>query len=262
MTVRNMVEVIRELHPTVGRTQAIFDLNDALLSFARYTRLLTTHVQLVPADKTSIDANNRETRWQLPDDVYEILTIDKVDSNAYRLDGDTLVVEWLNQFVDRLAIDYIRKPAAIALDGDVPEIPNEFHYGLVACVIEKYYARDAKNIQAALYWGQKYRERLIEAKKYSNTRYRRNEGVQAGGGSTITDYQTGLSLVQGVNTITMTKTFTDTESYAIYLNGNGVTVTEYTDDENEPHKFRTTSSFQVFSADDIDGSFDYIVTGT
>jgi hypothetical protein len=262
MTLNNMVEVIRELHPSVGRTQIIFDINHALVEFARLTRLLYAKTQLYDTtDKVSEDQSLFLTRWRMPIEVYEVLLVDQVYKEDFFLEDNILVVKWVNHYVKDLNIEYIRYPMAIHLDADTPEIPDEFHYAIVARVLERYFARDAKNMQVALYWGTIYREKVVEAKRYSNTRSRRNENPSIGGVKVITDFQTGLSLNQGLNTIPMRRTFTSKDSYAITLNGNGVSVVE-TSDTTDPHGNRTTTTFDVYAADPIVGAFDYIVTGT
>ena len=51
-----------------------------------------------------------------------------------------------------------------------PAIPVQFHEALVAGVLEKMYAKTPEGVQLSQFWDQKYRQHVIEAKKYANTR--------------------------------------------------------------------------------------------
>jgi len=263
MTVNNMVEVIRELHPKIGKTQVIFDLNRAQIEFCRESRVLTSKAILERStDLVSEDTTKFTSRWRLPDSVFEVLLVDQVYSNDYYLTDNFMDIRWIDKRIQRMEVDYIRYPKAIALDGDQPEFSELFHDALVARVLERYFARDASNMPAMQFWSGTYNKRVLEAKRYSNTRAHRNENPSVGGVKTITTFKTGLSLIQGVNPIQMDKTFSTKDSYAIYLNGNSIQVDEYSSNPLIPHADRTTSKFYVFSADINPGTFDYIVTGT
>lgn len=53
---------------------------------------------------------------------------------------------------------------------DPPNMPVQFHEALVAGVLEKMYAKTPEGVQLSQFWDQKYRQHVIEAKKYANTR--------------------------------------------------------------------------------------------
>ena len=49
-----------------------------------------------------------------------------------------------------------------------PAMPVQFHEALVAGVLEKMYAKTPDGVQLSQFWEQKYRQHVIEAKKYAN----------------------------------------------------------------------------------------------
>ena len=52
---------------------------------------------------------------------------------------------------------------------ETPSIPTEFHEAITYKVLEKLYAQNPATIQIATYWGSKFEQAILNAKKYANT---------------------------------------------------------------------------------------------
>ena len=50
-----------------------------------------------------------------------------------------------------------------------PSIPTEFHEAITYKVLERLYAQNPATIQVATYWGSKFEQAILNAKKYANT---------------------------------------------------------------------------------------------
>ena len=50
-----------------------------------------------------------------------------------------------------------------------PSIPTEFQEAITYKVLEKLYAKNPPTIQIATYWGGKFEQAILNAKKYANT---------------------------------------------------------------------------------------------
>jgi hypothetical protein len=260
MRLDNMVEVIKQSFPLLSRVQVIFDLNHAMVGFAQVSKVLTGRDQLTREDDLiSEDIIEGTMTWQLPANCYELLVVDQVAPEDWYVTGSTLVIRWQDSELTTLDIEYTRYPLAMALDNDECEFPEQFQYAMIYKLLEQYSVRYGKDGASAQYFNRAYGDIVREAKRYGLTRNTRNENPSKGGVLIKTGFESGVTLVEGLNTITMDITFSSVDSYAILMNGNGIAVEEY--DPNGNHDQRTTSTFKVMSAAD-NTRFDYIVTGS
>jgi hypothetical protein len=259
MRLDNMIEVVRQNFPQVSRVQTIFDINAEMVSFAQKTKVLYGRDTLTREDDiVSEDDVAGMTRWQLPANCYELLTVEQVAPEDWYVEGDKLVVRWTDSECSELNIEFSRYPMAIALDSDEPEFEQQFHYGLLYRLLGNYAVRFGKDAASASFFHGAASSVEKDAKRFGLTRNTRNLNPSKGGVLTKTAFVSGYTLAEGVNTITMDMTFSTKDSFAVLLNGNGVQVEEY--DPNLNHDQRTTSTFKVWSAA-ANTRFDYIVTG-
>lgn len=264
MTLKQMIEIIRQPFPEYPRTQVLFDLNVAQREFCYQTQILAKSLLMErSADYIGLlNTDEKYEKWQLPADTFEVVKIDELLRDNYELRDTVLVLDPAGFYIPRFTVRYSRVPAVMVADGDEPSIPQEFQYALVEKVLAKYYMKmkEASLYSACMGEWQRY---IQEAKRWVNSMRYRNQGDFTGTGpiNSSSAYQVAygrLHLDEGKNTVTMTKTFT-TKGYTLMLNGNGIEANEY--DPNSDYGYRTTSTFDVVSANDND-NFEYFAIGS
>ena len=258
MTVKQMVELVTQSFPAFGRTQILFELNIAQREFCFATDVLMSVASLNRTDDAvSITAESVET-WQLPIDTYRVIQIDELYTEQYEIQDDKLLFVSIDKWITSLLVRYTRIPQVMANDADSPSIPEEFHEAILCKVMAKYY-RKSGDFNNSMAETQRMKELERAAKRYVNSARYRNVGAFVGGTMAEKVAFGRQSLVEGLNTISMGKSFTSVNSYVIMLNGNGITVQEY--DPNDNNDQRTVSTFVVVSAEE-NPNFEYFATGT
>lgn len=259
MTVGNMVELVRQAFPNVGRTQIVFELNRALRELCFSTGILmTSRVLDRTTDYSATDLTTGEETWTMPNDTYSILSIDELYRDHYQLRDTSLIFHPRGEVWSKMLVRYSRVPSVMVNDSDSPAIPEEFHEALVSRVMAKYY-RASRDLELYQFYNGEYATYERSAKRYVHSMRYRNVGAFAGDDmAQIVAYGT-MTLAEGLNTVTMGKTFTSVTSFVLMLNGNGIEVSEY--DPNGNNDQRTTSSFKVVSAAE-NPNFEYFAIGT
>jgi len=201
MTVLNIIEQVEQLFPELGRTQILLDIDSSQKEFADNTKILTKQGQL-----SGISTN---ISWALPSDCVEVYDIELYGSDdmelyldeedlTYHIDRD--VITFLDEDDDSLTrlpsaisyayLDYVYRPASITLETDSLSIPEDFHEGILAKVLSKYYARfpqqiitsggviKAVDLKMVSYWESVYDKQRIEAKRWVNVN-KNNIGSEA-----------------------------------------------------------------------------------
>lgn len=242
MTLKFMIETVRQIVPDLGRTQIVFDINQAMREFCLETGILSVQSTLSrTTDYSSTSIDGVET-WTLPATLYHLLQVEELFRDAYEVVDDKLKFHPMGKFVDTLTIRYTKLPVPITGDPESPEYPAEFHEALVNKVLSKYYRKtgDGQNASVELAL---YKEAERAAKRYVNsTRYRNVSVVQGDDMGKIVAFGT-IDLPEGVYTIPLGKTFTSITSFVFIPGSNDVD--EY--DPNLNFDQRTTSSVKVVS---------------
>lgn len=257
MILKHIVEQVQAAFPLRSRTQIVFEVNRAQQLFCQRTGVLHSVVELTKAaDKIAEDADALTLTYQLPATTYELVSIDELPKMSFHLKDDTLVVHTVNSnnVADPLTVWYSRMPAVLANDTEIPAIPEFLHEALVSMVLAKFH-RMAGNVDGYIAESTLVREHEKEARRYINSVHYRNTGAFAGEAMAYKIAYGSQTLVPGRNTINMGKTFTSVNSYVVLLNPGPSTVQEPSPKE------RTTSSFVVIAAEDVD-DFEYYAHGT
>lgn len=257
MTLQSMIEDIQRVHPTIGRTQLIFDINNALKEFAEKTRCLYAKTTLTRASHLiSEDLNELIWKYTIPADLWEARSASCCLQEEIEVTGPTeITFRFNNDPSADIDLIYQQYPPAIAAMADVPTIHELYLPAVIARVKEKYY-RAAGVPQLAAIEHAIWREGVAEGQRFANTRPLRNLAVTVGS-NTVTSARGRLALVQGWNLVPIGATFADT-NYFIVWNETGVQVNEYNPNDNAPPDTRTTTTFEVLAADAV-SNFEFII---
>jgi len=257
MNLLNMREVILPQFSGIPPVQLQFDLNRAVESFARRTRILGTRVAInIASDFVTSDETMSIDRYNLPGDFDEVISIDELPRSQYCIKNDLLEVFHINGSLTELWMHYIPIPSPMVNDTDTPGFLAEFHPAVVAKVLTQYYGTRGV-IEAAKFQSEMYREQIREAIAYSNSRIYR---TVASIGDTVTIAKAeGYTIVAGMNIIPLGKTFTSGDSYAVVTNAGDVDVS--TTDPSTGLPVKTATTFQVWASAGTD-SFEFIAVGS
>ena len=88
------------------------------------------------------------------------------DGSGFRYSGSSDRIYSPHE-VSEIRIHYFRRATALTAVTSVPEIPEQFHRGLVAQVIQCGYERNPEALKVAQYWEAKYLRYLGDGLKYS-----------------------------------------------------------------------------------------------
>jgi len=192
VTVKNMVENIRQVFPQIGETQVLKEIDKAQKEFATETEILSAHGEL-SAPSTNIS-------WSLPSSCASVYSIEAFDSDELPvdlsdesitytidqgvltfIDTDETVITGLPTTIDSIYINYYEYPTLIDGVSDSLDIPEKFHPAIEHKVLETLYSRfptltiqsqqgvsQSVDWNAVKYHNGEYNRLRVEAKKYKN----------------------------------------------------------------------------------------------
>jgi hypothetical protein len=260
MTLKQMVEEVREQFPNKPQTMIAFDINKVLRRYVEDTRCLYARYPIDRVtDLISEDLDIPEWKFTLPSDCFEVVSIDNYFRDWYEVYDGKLSMSYVRQGDNDIILRYSKYPTLVARESDSTDLPETLQPYIIYGVLSNYYVRSG-NPQAASQYAILYRDGVAEGIRYGNLQRYRN--ITVTGGTTVKIAQGAQVLADGINTVVFDplniKGFTVT-SYVIMMNGNGVEVQEY--DPNVNHDQRTLTQFKVTSVGTAN-NFEYVVVQT
>ena len=262
MRLQQMVDEVRMVFPQTSHTYITMLVNQAIREFTRLTRLPFFTVDITDEKDVALtNTANHVWVYDFPDtvSVYEVHNVNQAYEDEWEVRDGKLYLGWVDESKELRIVATILPPSLTVLSNTPEYVPEEFHDALVSRVIVKLAAFNGKvdvmQMHTAL-----WRDAINEAKRYYNTRTRRNADAapQVPTGEVVGTskmHYAHTSLVAGENDITFTEAgFTDT-AYVVQLNGNSVECYEL-----DPSTNRTTTSLKVWSAASND-NFDIFIIG-
>ena len=194
MTTLQIYESIKQIFPSLLEPQIIAEMNNAQNKFARRTQVLRK-VGL-------LEGITSQVSWDLVSgciEVYEVelydsdgKTLNKVDENIdwfiddgkiifYDTDSDAQITT-IPTTISSIWVRYSHLPTALATVATALTIDSQFTEAVLAGALETLYGRTpvpigiadgqpivAVNFQAVKYWANKYRELVLDAKRWINS---------------------------------------------------------------------------------------------
>ena len=152
MTIKQMIDEVQTVFPTVGRNQIRLDIDTAQKEFARKTRIL--------GKRGELSSPSSNLAWELPSDFESLTDVRIYDSSGYPLilynkeidyDCDpklgkiffksitTTNITGLPSAIDKAYIYYDYKPATISSESASLEIDEQYYEALKAWIYKKYF---------------------------------------------------------------------------------------------------------------------------
>ena len=88
------------------------------------------------------------------------------DGDGFQYSSDTNRIYSPHE-VSQIRVHYLRKAKKLAAITDVPEVPEQFHRGLVAQVVQHGYEKEPETLKVAQYWEVKFAKYVRDGIKYS-----------------------------------------------------------------------------------------------
>ena len=202
MTITNTVEIIRQQFPEYGDSQIIKELDLSQKIFADETKLgrkkidstsltlladgesvalifdgypgitftVTVDVLGLLMDLSQMRISNIEELIFLDTDnvdLGEVLMWDYIDNILHFYNQTNAPLKTMPKAVKKIVIIGIIKPADIILLSSIFTIPEEFHYGVMADLLKRFWAVKGV-LQNAAFWQAEYDRYRINAKRYAN----------------------------------------------------------------------------------------------
>lgn len=197
MTLFEYLERVKEHFPERGRTRIVLDLNRKVADFCRETKLITAredlfsqalvdsggHVLVTERDEEiACPLYGRE--FPLPWDAIMLTGIDEASGIlTYRLEHGILtfyrgggVVDFPSGGGYAITLNYVKRPRALAEDGDEPECHEDFHEGPLMYLLADYAA--GKDKAMASYWLTQGELKKQEARSFATSLRRQSFDVK------------------------------------------------------------------------------------
>ena len=194
MTTLQIYESIKQIFPSLLEPQIIAEMNNAQNKFARRTQVLRK-VGL-------LEGITSQVSWDIPTEVVEVYEIELYDSDGkplekidedidWVIDGGRLIIydtssdtqiTTVPTSITYIWVRYSHLPTALVTVATALTLDVQFTEAVLAGALETLYGRTpvpigiadgqpivAVNFQAVKYWANKYRELVLDAKRWINS---------------------------------------------------------------------------------------------
>jgi hypothetical protein len=185
MTVRHIIESIKQAVPGVSDTQVLLELNEIYKSFVRETKVMRDYFTITPTTNTvTYDFDDDELNL-----VYEVafynssgVELTGEDTLSYYIKDKTITfgsyykstITSIPSTIATIRLNSYAMPNSFTLDNDTqePEFPEDFHGALISGVLKELFAR-IPSIEVRMPDGSVRFERDFKSATYHEGRYAR-----------------------------------------------------------------------------------------